>query len=604
MEFVGTQALLLVSGAMIVAVAWVSWVQHESAGLWWAAAGGAVAIDGWFSMTQSPAWAAVYCPYVTGPAAAWFLYRGARAYSGKLSGDAPANTSNQAPHGPSSPSLAPGDRLAKLLPLVVAISLLLLSSGFAELAFAINLSTSILFLALAGHSVLRSAGGPVGRLLGLALGAATLALALGLLTVREYDSRQPHVAAWLASFVPLGVLEICALFERSVIRTQHAIDRNTQQLRLAALSSSPIATWSYDPADKQMTWSDQIFEFHGFDPGAGPPGPIASLDRVIPEDRERLRAAARKALAEGHELNLDVGLRQATGAVAYVSFRGKRMTTPEGGPILVGSLVDVTEKRRTIEELERYRDQLEDLVRKRTEELDRSNRRLQHSQRLASLGTLSAGLAHQVNNPVGGILAAANFAQSYEGERDELTVLRNAIRDIESEATRCGEIVRGMLQFASDRPSDKKILPIDAVLTPLRDVMQRRASERGVTLNIETPGASPFAEIAKLEIEQVLSNLIENAFEACEAGAFVRVRRSCRDRQIVIEVIDDGPGIPPEFVPFVRDPFYTSRLSEGGTGLGLSIAHGIALAHGGDLTIENNVGHGTTARLSLPLAHL
>jgi signal transduction histidine kinase len=285
-----------------------------------------------------------------------------------------------------------------------------------------------------------------------------------------------------------------------------------------------------------------------------------------------------------------------------VHARGERIPSPDGVPVVVGTTLDITDSTRSIEELQRYRHQLEELVEQRTAELEESRQRLRHSERLASIGTLSAGLAHQVNNPVGSILAAASYARLCEGDPDEIATLRKGMLDIEAEARRCGEIVRGKLQFASDRPANKKQIAIDPLLESLRSVLRRSEAENAANLSVEYEGPSPLVLASAIELEQALANLIENAFQSRDSGSQVVLRRTTEHGQVRIEIRDDGRGITKEAVGHVLDPFYTSRLERGGTGLGLSVAHGVVRAHDGELRIESEVDVGTTVIVTLPLA--
>lgn len=254
-------------------------------------------------------------------------------------------------------------------------------------------------------------------------------------------------------------------------------------------------------------------------------------------------------------------------------------------------------------ELRKYRSDLERLVESKTQELALSQQRLHHSERLASIGTLTAGLAHQVNNPVGSIMAAAGFAKHCREADDELETLRKAVEDIEHEAARCGEIVRDMLRFASDRPTDKKVVPIESILERAGHAVRRLARERGATVEIDAPAPCIPVLASAIELEQALTNVVENAIQSRPRGAQVRItRRLVGSGEVRIEVLDDGCGIAEDELDQVLDPFFTSRLEAGGTGLGLSVAHGIIQEHGGRITIDSEPGKGTTVALTLPQA--
>lgn len=157
-----------------------------------------------------------------------------------------------------------------------------------------------------------------------------------------------------------------------------------------------------------------------------------------------------------------------------------------------------------------------------------------------------------------------------------------------------------MLRFASDRPTDKKVIPIDAILERTRHTLLRVVREREASLTLTLDDPSPRVCVSAIELEQAVTNIVENALQSKPKGAQVRIDRGATDHQVRITVSDDGCGIDGADLGHVLDPFFTSRLEQGGTGLGLSVAHGIALEHGGGLTLESEPGKGTTVTLTLP----
>jgi signal transduction histidine kinase len=252
-------------------------------------------------------------------------------------------------------------------------------------------------------------------------------------------------------------------------------------------------------------------------------------------------------------------------------------------------------------ELESNRDELEHLVDERTHELMRSQESLRRSERLATVGTLAAGIAHQINNPIGSILNGAQYALLCEGDDDYIDIWRRSLGDHESEARRCGRIVRSILQFSRDEPTER--WSDDLTEVARRSVMLATpyAEEQCVTLHFRPAPESMPAVFSPIEIEQVLVNLIRNAIEAVEVPpGDVQVTLWASDDWVRVTVTDDGQGIPADQVNRVFDPFFTTRLPLGGTGLGLSVAHGIIVDHGGTLEVESEVGKGSTFTVSLP----
>jgi two-component system NtrC family sensor kinase len=221
--------------------------------------------------------------------------------------------------------------------------------------------------------------------------------------------------------------------------------------------------------------------------------------------------------------------------------------------------------------------------------------RCRQQERLESLATLAAGIAHEINNPVGTILLAAEMGLASP------THVPQALASIVADAKRCGDIVRNVLHFARGEPTER--LPADVNTS----VQQACASvsdyfhARDCALELSLASDLPMVALNASGIEQVIENLLRNAADASTAGDIVRVRTAGVDNQVKIQVRDSGMGIAADLLPRICEPFYTTRRDRGGTGLGLSIAHGIVAAHCGKLHFESAPGQGTVATVDLPL---
>lgn len=293
----------------------------------------------------------------------------------------------------------------------------------------------------------------------------------------------------------------------------------------------------------------------------------------------------------------------AFGQKRVVEMSSRPFTSHSGERRVVVTSRDVTQRAGLEAERARYRQELEGLVAERTRALEASMVELQRRERLAAVGTLAAGVAHQINNPVGAILLSADFAlrESRDGEpARNLERTREALRSIVQEAHRCGGIVRNLLRFARDGGGEPERVEVAALVDRVIDLCQPYAADRGASIARELQTGEVFVEGRPVEIEEALINLIRNAIEAGPSPLRVSVRLLADVEHVVIEVEDDGRGISEEEIQRVFDPFFTTKLSGDGTGLGLSIAHAIADEHGGTLAAESKPGDGTTMRLSFP----
>jgi signal transduction histidine kinase len=251
--------------------------------------------------------------------------------------------------------------------------------------------------------------------------------------------------------------------------------------------------------------------------------------------------------------------------------------------------------------LVRYRDELEERVAERGEQLRASLERLKEQERLVAIGTLASGIAHQINNPIGGIAAAAEFALLVGEEPEGPAIQRRALETALEEARRCGRIVKGVLQFARDEPNLK--WPEDLNATVLRAVEQVRqfVADRASTLRLATTRESLHVKMNPIDLEQVVVNLVRNAVESRESGVQIDVRTERLGQEAMLIVSDDGSGIDESIRGRVFEPFYTTRLEAGGSGLGLAVVHGVIGDHGGRVEIESPETGGTRFTIRLPL---
>ncbi|MEM9177491.1 MAG: ATP-binding protein [Myxococcota bacterium] len=260
-----------------------------------------------------------------------------------------------------------------------------------------------------------------------------------------------------------------------------------------------------------------------------------------------------------------------------------------GRPARQIAFADITLEKEQAAIQERERERLAAAIEERTRALEASQARLREQERMAAVGTLAAGIAHQINNPIGSILTSADFAILTAGEPDGDQIRSDALEDIRNQAIRCGKIVRSVLQFSRAEPTEKWLGDLTSVLRTAVDVTARYASERGATveLSLDADASERMALMNPIELEQVFVNLIRNAVEAQPRDARVSVSSHATENgEVEVVIADDGPGVDATDASSVFDPFFTTRLRDGGTGLGLSVAHGIVVDHGGRMWLD------------------
>ncbi len=233
-------------------------------------------------------------------------------------------------------------------------------------------------------------------------------------------------------------------------------------------------------------------------------------------------------------------------------------------------------------------------------ELAATQQRLVQTERLASMGQLSAGVAHEINNPLGTVLIYSHMLLRSISEGDPM---RGDLEMIVREATRCKGIVRSLLDFARQSRVSKAPTDLVHLFREIEAIMGPRAQSAGVELSFEIAPDLPVVMIDAEQIKQVLVNLMRNGIEAIthDGGRVtVSAARAQSGHEVEIRVDDNGDGIPEEHLSRLFTPFFTTKEMGKGTGLGLAIAYGIIKMHSGDISVESNPGKGTTFTILLP----
>ncbi|UCG29199.1 MAG: cache domain-containing protein [candidate division WOR-3 bacterium] len=242
---------------------------------------------------------------------------------------------------------------------------------------------------------------------------------------------------------------------------------------------------------------------------------------------------------------------------------------------------------------------LEEKVREKTEELRATQDFLIQSERLASLGKLAAGVAHEINNPLTSILLNSHLILERFKNND---AVKENLELIINETTRCSSIVSGLLEFARQTPPEKTSVNINKVIESTLLLMETQALVRKVRINKDLQDGLPELMVDLGKIKQVFTNIVMNAIDAMPSGGVLRISSRVPEDTTCVEIVfeDNGKGIPQEHLQRIFDPFFTTKGTKG-TGLGLSISYGIIQQHSGRIDVESKVGKGTKMTIYLPL---
>jgi len=278
---------------------------------------------------------------------------------------------------------------------------------------------------------------------------------------------------------------------------------------------------------------------------------------------------------------------------------------------LASTFNDMTDAlRNSRAELQDWGHTLEQKVEERTQELRRAQAETMRGEKLASVGLLASGVAHELNNPLTGILTFSHLVrQKMPDKSPDAEDMDLVIR----ETKRCAAIIKRLLDFAREKQPEKKFTDLNQVIDDTVRIVEKPAHLRDIEITVDLDRALPPVWIDADQIKQVVMNMLVNAQQAIDGEGVItiRTRRPPEPRSpepgapavpvIELSISDTGRGIPGHDLPRIFDPFFTTKEVGKGTGLGLSVSHGIVKAHGGTIEVDSRVDEGTRFRIYLPL---
>jgi PAS domain S-box-containing protein len=359
-----------------------------------------------------------------------------------------------------------------------------------------------------------------------------------------------------------------------------ALRNRELQLRLAQ-EVSHTGSWVWDLASDSVSWSPELYRIFGVSPEAAPTRALV-LERIHADERRTVQDAMERALSERSSIELEHRIVRPDGEVRSVHVAARVLADEAGKAIqMMGTARDVSD-------------------------LKQMHAKLVLTERMASLGTLAGGVAHEINNPLSYILSnlrcLSEDLSALDATSGGLAEARKLTAETLEGAERVRRIVQDLHTFA--RPRETRG-PID-----LHRVLDLAASIASSQIRfharlVKDYGPIPLVQGDESRLGQVALNLIVNAAQAIPSGRpqeneIRLVTRAEREGRVLLEVRDTGSGIPPEVRSRVFEPFFTTKPVGTGTGLGLSICHGIVTSLGGEITLDSETGRGTTLRVVLP----
>jgi two-component system NtrC family sensor kinase len=260
-----------------------------------------------------------------------------------------------------------------------------------------------------------------------------------------------------------------------------------------------------------------------------------------------------------------------------------------------------------MEEISDWNRLLETRVDEKTQELEKIHRHMVEVEKLAAMGQLAAGVAHELNNPLSGIMGYSEIALELFKDKppgkvtpQEVTKMIAYFGHIEGLTQRCRGIILDMLKFARQHTEEFKEIQVSEVIRNTLVFLEKQLNRGKVKVVADLPEDLPFVKGNGLQLQQVFTNLILNAAHAMPDGGTLEISARKNNGMLEANFTDKGIGIAPEHLHRIFEPFFTTKPVGEGTGLGLSVSHGIIKHHGGDIHVSSEPGKGSTFTVILP----
>ncbi|MCX7943793.1 MAG: ATP-binding protein [Deltaproteobacteria bacterium] len=253
--------------------------------------------------------------------------------------------------------------------------------------------------------------------------------------------------------------------------------------------------------------------------------------------------------------------------------------------------------------LEEYNITLQRKVQERTEELMKIKEQMIQSEKLASIGRLSAGIAHEINNPLSAILSYAHLIKEELIEKNDAKEILNFTNNIISETNRTKNIIKSLLEFSRQHKTEYEWVDINQIIEDTINLITLQKNTNNIEIIKEYGKDIPIVKIDSEKIREAIINIVINAMDAIGEKGKIIIKTAVdhKRKTFSISVKDTGPGIPPDVMGHIFEPFFTTKPVGQGTGLGLSVTYGIVKQHNGEILVDSKVGEGATFTIILPL---
>jgi len=348
---------------------------------------------------------------------------------------------------------------------------------------------------------------------------------------------------------------------------------------------SRTGTFGWSVATGELVWSKETFRIFQCDPATKPTLELV-LQHTHPEDRAARQKILDQAASDGKDFDYEYRLLLPDGSVKYLHAQARAVRGASGGIEFIGAITDVT------------------AAKEAEHKLRKAQAELAHVTRVTTLGELAASIAHEINQPLAAIVANAEACRGWlDRDAPDLAAARRSMEWVVEDGLRASEVIRHVRALAKKTDIEKKPLDLNEIASEVMALVARELTSHQVSMRMELAPALPSVRGDRVQLQQVIINLVVNGIEAMQSIADrpreLVIRSAQDDRgRVLFAVTDRGVGISAEDAERIFNPFVTTKA--GGLGMGLSICRSILEAHGGRLSVANNDGPGATFQFVLP----
>lgn len=371
---------------------------------------------------------------------------------------------------------------------------------------------------------------------------------------------------------------------------EQRIQQSEKQLK-EAQSIAKLGSWEAEYKTGNITWSDELYRIHEFEPGEDPLDYTSIRKYIHNSDVKAMDDLIRKLDTEPGNAELDYRIITKSGRLKYLSLDLRIERNENNEPVRIyGSVQDITDIKL-----------VEDELRKANKKLIEAQKELIHNEKLAALGRFSSGIAHEIRNPLANISALAQLVSKSKIEDEKM---KKHLKYILVNSDIANKIIKDLLHFASPEDLVFDTISINEIVDNILNSTEVRCEENKVFVTRLLSNDIPKTEGDRIKLENAFMNFISNAIDAMPEGGNLKVKTGMDKihNEIIIDIIDNGQGISPENLDKIFEPFFTTK--ETGTGLGLGLAYQTIKSHNGILNINSEPGKGTHVEIRIPVRNI